>query len=72
MVSVNEIISKKYVFETNKNLMIKERSISLTNRQNLKKTLKTILGLVMKLGDLIVRLIWKINFLKNIKFWMIN
>ena len=38
MVSVNEIISKKYVLETNKNLMIKERSISLTNRQNLKKT----------------------------------
>ena len=39
MVSVNEIISKKYVFETNKNLMIKERSISLTKLQNLKKTL---------------------------------
>ncbi len=37
MVSVDEIVSKKYVFETNKNLMIKKRSISLSNRQNLKK-----------------------------------
>ena len=38
MISVGEIISKKYVFETNKNLMIKKRSVSLINRQNLKKT----------------------------------